>query len=285
VAAENKGLRLVAEVDAECPERLVGDRVKLGQILVNLVGNAIKFTEQGSVRVTVTLRTRERDSVDLAFTVADTGIGISADRLPHVFDAFTQASAETSSRYGGTGLGLAITRRLVALQGGDLRAESAVGRGSTFSFELRLRVAPALPIAAATKSAEGEKPLAGLRVLVADDNEVNIAILEELLGRWGAAVETAADGQAAIERIVGSRFDIVLMDLRMPKVDGLNATRRIRASPGGGNLPIVAVSASMRMGESTDFRQAGFNDFVGKPINPDLLLDKILRWTRPQASE
>jgi PAS domain S-box-containing protein len=283
VGAERKGLRLEVEVDPRCPEHLVGDKVKLGQILTNLIGNAVKFTEEGTVRLTAALRALEGEDATISFSVADTGIGISADRLPHVFDAFTQASPEVTSRYGGTGLGLAITKRLVELHGGDLRAKSEPGRGSTFSFEVQLRRAEPAAVAAPRPDAAEERPLAGLVALVADDNEVNIAVLEGLLTGWGAAVEAVSDGEGAIERIQQRRYDIVLMDLRMPKVDGSSATRRIRSLPAGERLPILAVSASMRMGESADLAEAGFDDFVGKPINPDLLLSKILRWTGPEG--
>lgn len=285
VRAEQKGVELSIEVDRGCPEHLVGDRVKIGQILNNLIGNAVKFTERGVVRVAVTPRSFEAAAVVLAFSVADTGIGISADRLPHVFEGFTQASPEVTSKFGGTGLGLAITQRLVALHGSTLAAESEVGRGSVFSFDLRLGLGTpvlaggpgVLAGGAAAASGDGE-PLAGRRLLIADDNEVNLVVLGGLLRGWGAAVDVAHDGQGAVERVRGGRYDAVLMDLRMPTVDGFAAMRRIRSLPGGGELPILAVSASTRMGESSELEEAGFSGFVGKPVSPEILLDTILRW-------
>jgi CheY-like chemotaxis protein len=282
VRAEQKGVELAIEVDAGCPEHLVGDRVKVGQILNNLIGNAVKFTEKGAVRVAVTPRSFAAAAVVLGFSVADSGIGISADRLPHVFEGFTQASPEVTSKYGGTGLGLAITQRLVELHGSTLSVESELGRGSVFSFDLRLGT-PVLATGAPAPAAADDEPLAALRVLIADDNEVNLVVLGGLLRGWGAAVDVAHDGQGAVERVRGERYDAVLMDLRMPTVDGFAAMRQIRALPGGGELAIIAVSASMRMGESSELEEAGFTDFIGKPVSPELLLDKILRYVPARA--
>jgi CheY-like chemotaxis protein len=189
-----------------------------------------------------------------------------------------------TSKYGGTGLGLAITQRLVALHGSTLAAESEVGRGSVFSFDLRLGLGtPVLAggpevLAGGARAPVGDgEALAGRRLLIADDNEVNLVVLGGLLRGWGATVDVAHDGQGAVERVRGGRYDAVLMDLRMPTLDGFAAMRRIRSLPGGGELPILAVSASMRMGESSELEEAGFTDFVGKPVSPEVLLDKILR--------
>lgn len=278
VRVEQRGVDLVLEVAESCPEQLIGDRVKVGQILTNLVGNAVKFTEVGSIRVEVVPWETDGDAVTLGLTVSDTGIGISADRLPHIFDVFTQASPEVSSKYGGTGLGLAITKRLVELHGGELRVESEVGKGSEFRCGLRLRRTTPTPVADTFSAAVEEAPLRGLRVLVADDNEVNIVVMVDLLRGWGATTEAARDGNEAVDRCRSERYDAVLMDLRMPKMDGYRATREIRRGPGGAELPIIAVSASMRMGEALEVQERGFTDFVGKPIRPDLLLEKLRRW-------
>ncbi|HEX2254670.1 MAG TPA: ATP-binding protein [Thermoanaerobaculia bacterium] len=280
VRVEQRGVDLVLEVAESCPEHLIGDRVKIGQILTNLIGNAVKFTEAGSIRVEAVPWETDEGSVTLGLTVSDTGIGISPDRLPHIFDAFTQASPEVSSKYGGTGLGLAITKRLVELHGGELRVESEVGRGSVFRCGLRLRRAAPTPTAEAAAAAAEEAPLRGLRVLVADDNEVNVVVMVDLLRGWGATTDIARDGSEAVDRCRSERYDAVLMDLRMPKMDGYRATREIRGGPGGAELPIIAVSASMRMGESVEVQEGGFTDFVGKPIRPDLLLQKLGRWVR-----
>ena len=279
VRAEEKGVELALEVAAACPEHVVGDRVKLGQILTNLVGNAVKFTPAGRIVVDVVRRGGTEAEATLGFAVRDTGIGISADRLPYVFDAFTQASPEVTSKYGGTGLGLAITKRLVELHGSELHVRSTVGEGSEFSFDLRLRL-PATTAAHPEAAAAPEAPLVGLEVLLADDNEVNVVVLSDLLRAWGAHVDVARDGAEAVEHARAKRYDVVLMDLQMPRLDGFRATREIRAVPGAAELPIVAVSGSKRMGETTELTEAGFTDFVGKPVLPELLLGKILRHAR-----
>jgi PAS domain S-box-containing protein len=279
VKADEKGVRLELIVDARCPEKVIGDRVKVGQILTNLVGNAVKFTEAGSVIVRVAPREVTARDALLDFAVSDTGIGVSPERLPHIFESFTQASAEVTARYGGSGLGLAITKRLVELHGSELRVESRLGEGSVFSFGLRLGLVASGVARSATASAPGAEPppLAGLRLLVADDNEANLVVLGDLLHGWGAAVDLVADGSAAVERIRLMRPDLVLMDLRMPKVDGVAAATEIRALTGCAELPIIAVSGSKRMGEAAELTESGFDDFVGKPVYPDLLLEKIRR--------
>jgi PAS domain S-box-containing protein len=272
-----EGVALGANIDRRLPGQLLGDPVKIGQILTNLVANAVKFTPQGSVTVVVQVRELVADAVSMEIQVADTGIGIAADRLPHIFDDFTQASYDIGMRYGGTGLGLAISKRLVELHGSRIAVESELGQGTTFRFDLRLKIPPA---AAAPVSATGE-PLRGLRVLVVDDNEVNVFVLTGFLRDWGVEPDVVTNGRQAVERIQEKDYDLVLMDLSMPELDGYAATRQIRSLPDPKfqHLPIFAVSASVRMDPQHGVEEAGFTDFVGKPVSPDILLAKIVRHT------
>jgi PAS domain S-box-containing protein len=282
--AEQKGLALRVEVDERLPPKILGDPVKLGQVLSNLIGNALKFTSAGSVTValaalagTAAEREGEREAVTVDFRVADTGIGIAPDRLERIFDDFTQASYDVGLKYGGTGLGLSISKKLVEMHGSRLLVESELGRGTTFSFALRFKtVADAQEVAEAAPEASG---LEGLKILVADDNEVNAFILTGLLRGWGAEADTASDGRQALERVRTGDYDMVLLDLHMPELDGYAVAREIRALPGDrfAKLPVFAVSASTRMGYQQEIDAAGFDEFVGKPISPPILLGKLLR--------
>jgi PAS domain S-box-containing protein len=275
VKVDEKGIALELRFDPEVPPRLAGDPVKIGQIITNLLGNAIKFTEQGFVRLSVAVVGREGDDLQVRFEVRDTGIGIPADRLPHIFEDFTQVSYDIGMKYGGSGLGLAICRKLVELHGGKIDVESELGKGSTFSFAITLEVVTA--IEEETAPAEAQGALQGARVLVVDDNEVNVFVLTGFLQNWGAVCDVAGSGTQAIERARETDYDAILMDLRMPDIDGYEAARRIRALdvPWAATAPIIAVSASTRMGQGDAIAEAGFSDFVGKPVDPDILLARL----------
>ncbi len=280
VKAEEKGLALEVHVDDRLPAQLFGDPVKIGQVLTNLVGNAVKFTARGLVMIGLRVLESGSETVAVELRVADTGIGIEQERLPLIFDDFTQASYEISRKYGGTGLGLSISRRLVEMHGSRLEVESEPGRGSSFFFVLRLKVAkPATPAAGA---ADGERlALQGLKALVVDDNQINVFVLTAFLEHWGVEFDVAVNGREALEAVQSRPYDVILMDLRMPEMDGYEAVRRMRVLPGGmSTLPIFALSASTRIGPQLDLEAAGFTEFVGKPINPDVLLAKILSHTR-----
>lgn len=281
VKADEKGLVLDSYVDECVPALLLGDPVKIGQVLSNLLGNAVKFTTQGSVTVTLQVRELLPESALIHFRISDTGIGISPDRLQHVFDDFTQASYDIGLKYGGTGLGLSISKRLVELHGSELAVESALGRGTTFFFDLRLKtLAEDRGAAGDDGNAADPPPLKGLKVLIADDNEINVLVLTALLGKWGIEPEVVTDGRQAVERVQEGDYDVVLMDLRMPELDGYAATRQIRSLPDEKfkRLPILAVSASTRMGHQPELDAAGFTEFVGKPVSPDILFAKLARY-------
>jgi PAS domain S-box-containing protein len=288
VKAEEKGLALAVHVDERMPACVFGDPIKIGQVLTNLLSNAIKFTPKGAVTVTLQVRERIADAISIDFQVADTGIGIAPDRLPHIFDEFTQANYDIGLKYGGTGLGLSISKKLVELHGSHIAVESELGRGTTFSFALRLRAPEVAGEAAGEAAGETGEQLAlrGFKVLVADDNEVNVLVISGFLRGWGAELDVVTNGRYAVERVEERDYDLVLMDLQMPELDGYAATRHIRSLPDAkyARLPIFAVSASTRMGHQQELDDAGFTEFVGKPVSPDLLLAKITRHVCRAAS-
>ncbi len=293
--AEEKRLALEVQVDEQVPAGVVGDPVKLGQVLTNLVGNALKFTTAGAVTVALAVHAVDREAVTIDFRVSDTGIGIPPDRLAHIFDDFTQANYDIGLKYGGTGLGLSLSRKLVEMHGSRIEVESELGRGTAFSFALRLKVvvaevsevteADGVAVAGPGPGAAAGAGLEGLKVLVADDNEVNVFVLAGLLQEWGVDYDVVSGGRPAVERVRTGEYDLVLMDLHMPDLDGYAATREIRSLAGErfAKLPIFAVSASTRVGFEQDLDAAGFTEFVGKPISPDILFGKMARHAPARA--
>jgi signal transduction histidine kinase/ActR/RegA family two-component response regulator len=287
--AQAKGLDLRLDVAPDLPVRVIGDALRLQQVLTNLIGNALKFTARGEVVVSAAVVADEGDNAVVAFSVRDTGIGISREAQGLVFDAFVQADSSTSRRYGGTGLGLSISRRLVDLMGGTLGVESAAGQGSDFRFTLRLRRAPMpadevstprpAPADVSPTDASTETPASRhASVLLVEDNLVNQRLAVALLERAGYRVTLAENGLQALEVFVRSSFDLVLMDLQMPVMDGLEATRRMREHErhtGAGPVPIIAMTASARSEDRELCFAAGMNDFVSKPINVGELLKRV----------
>ena len=280
--AEQKQLSVHMELDEQVPAWLIGDPVKLGQVLTNLVSNAIKFTEQGGVTVAVRVQARDEETVLLAFRVTDTGIGIPPERLDKVFEEFTQASNDIHRKYGGSGLGLTISQRLLELHGTRMHVESTPGEGSTFFFDLRLKVGQEAEASAANARVDLDSgALRGVKLLVAEDHELNVFVLSQFLRNWGVDFEVAADGQQALERLEVAEYELVLMDLQMPRMNGYEAANAIRLRPEERfrRLPIVALTASSRMGLQERIEPAGFTDFIGKPFSPEELFKKIARYT------
>lgn len=285
--ALDKGLRLSTEIPSDVPYQLTGDPLRLGQILTNLLGNAVKFTESGEVVILVERISMVDSMVKLKFSVRDTGIGLSKESEGKLFQAFTQADSSTTRRFGGTGLGLAISRKLVEIMGGSLWVESEEGKGSTFAFTAWFGIpsAPDFGSRAASGSlpvvADKDYGLAGVRVLLAEDNEVNQQIAAELLIRQGMIIEIAGNGEEAVRRVEEMSpeqpYQLVLMDLQMPVMDGFEAARTIRALEPG--LPIIAMTARSMQEERDRCYEAGMNGHVAKPVDPDILFAKIRRWT------
>lgn len=272
--AEEKGL--VFRLSSRgTPEMLRGDPLRVQQVLSNLVSNAVKFTEVGEVSVTVMPTTPPGPTTRgwVRFEVRDTGIGIGAHDQERVFQSFTQADSSTTRLYGGTGLGLAITRQLVDLIGGHLGLESQLGQGSLFWFEAPLVPEAALPAG----SASG---LAGLRVLLADDNKVNQLVARELLAKVGIHPVIVANGREAVDRCLAEPFDLVLMDLQMPVMDGLEAVRLLRQTFTPDQLPVLAMTAHTSSKERQICQDAGMQDLVPKPVEPAVLYGLIRRWRR-----
>lgn len=292
-ALGEKPLDFSCEIDSRIPPILVGDSLRLKQVLINLGGNAIKFTANGHVRVVVALKHAVTGRVHLRFSVEDTGIGISATQQRQIFNGFSQAEASITRRFGGTGLGLAISQRLVAMMGGELTVESSPGHGSEFAFELDMPVASA---EAASRISSSELPasdtlrtlpdptgdrLRGLRILLAEDNRLNQEVAIALLKREGATVTLAENGQQAVDVLKASPegYDLVLMDLQMPEVDGLQATAMIRESLRLQDLPVIAMTANATDADRQKCLTAGMNGHIGKPFEIEDLLVLILRHT------
>ena len=277
-----KGLELVFDVAPDVPTSLVGDSLRLGQILINYANNAVKFTERGQVSVSVRVHGADAGRVLLHFAVRDTGIGLTEEQMRQLFRSFQQADASTTRKYGGTGLGLAISKKLAQLMGGEVGVESAVGKGSTFWFTADLEVGQGegrqSQRVAAGNALEAMKTIHGARVLLAEDNELNQQVAAELLADAGMVVDIANNGVEAVAMAQRAAYDIVLMDMQMPEMDGVEATRALRAIPALDALPVVAMTANAMQADRELCIQAGMVDFVTKPIEPDDLWRALLRW-------
>lgn len=299
--ARQKHIHLTWELGGDVPHWLRGDKTRLWQVLSNLMGNAIKFTEQGEVRVAV-----YRENGPYRFEVQDTGVGIEAPALGRIFDPFEQADSSTTRRYGGTGLGLALCRQLIELMGGEIDVQSTPGRGSRFWFTLPLEEAqapeqrpPSEPPGpdAPPQSQEGESPgqraeaeaMPRARVLVVEDNPVNQAVVRGMLEGIVGQVDLAENGACALERVASTRYDLVLMDVQMPVLDGYEATARIRKQEGDArHTPIIALTANVMAGDADRCLAAGMDDYIAKPVQLAVLRNKVLRWLpvwRPSAGD
>jgi two-component system sensor histidine kinase/response regulator len=287
--AEAKGLTLQVDIDPNVPTGLYGDPLRIKQILLNLCGNAIKFTEKGSVRVSIQMESdqaepEDTDAATLLFSVTDTGIGINEEGQRKLFQAFSQVDASTSRRFGGSGLGLAISKDLATRMGGAIGVESKPGVGSTFRFTLQMQKATLTQSESGadsiTESSEIEQ-LRGVHLLLAEDNLINQELVIELLADFGVQITAVDNGQAAIDALDTGRFDGVLMDCQMPVMDGCTATQRLRAQPHTRELPIIALTANVMVDQREQALAAGVNDLVGKPIDIDHLIETLVRHLRP----
>jgi two-component system sensor histidine kinase/response regulator len=282
--AAAKGLALEVAIDPALPPTLRGDPVRLTQIILNYASNAVKFTERGSVMLRVTLVTDDHAGLLVRFDVEDSGVGVPAAQQARLFEPFVQGDASTTRRYGGSGLGLAISRRLAKLMGGDVGVDSEPGRGSRFWLTARLQrsLAPARPADGRARQSEARMRLAsrhaGMKILLAEDHPVNREVVTEMLEGLGLRIDVAADGRQAVEMAAATDYDLILMDMQMPVLDGLAATQTIRARPGGWRGAIVALTANAYAEDRNRCIAAGMNDHLRKPIDPEALYATLLRW-------
>jgi len=286
--AQEKQLQLLVDYDA-APISVLGDPVRLKQALLNYLGNAIKFTDQGRIRIGCRCLEESPDSLLLRFEVQDSGIGIAPEALERLFSPFEQADNSTTRRFGGTGLGLAITQRLARLMHGEAGVDSMPGAGSTFWFTARLRRPDSRPqpllVAPAPSPATEPAALAGKRLLLVEDEPINREVAREILQELGLVIDTAENGELAIVKARAFAYDLILMDIRMPGLDGLEATRQIRRLARGGAVPIVALTANSFVADREDCLAAGMNDFVPKPFDPDFLLATVRHWLGESMSK
>jgi len=276
-AAQAKNVKLVVNFTDDIPQIIKGDKVRLGQILNNLVNNAVKFTPQGKVEINCRLLAKDKKNVTVYFEVRDTGIGVPMDKQEYIFDIFSQASASTTRQFGGTGLGLAISQRLVNLMGGKIMLHSVVDKGSIFYFDLVLPIGTekaAIPVK--PKQKPSQKQLKGRRILLIEDNPFNVLVARRFLEMWGIDCDNADDGQQGLEMVVQKDYDMVLMDIQMPVMDGYECTIAIREMGGKyATIPIIALTASALLDKKEKISASGIDDYVSKPFEPDELYSKI----------
>ncbi|MCB0496789.1 MAG: response regulator [Cyclobacteriaceae bacterium] len=286
--ANEKGLPLKYDASKNECKILIGDPVRLSQILINLINNAIKFTNEGEINIRLSCSLSQKERAIATFEIQDTGIGIDKDKIGHIFDTFKQADESITRKYGGTGLGLAISKQLVELQGGKLEVESKVNIGTTFKFSIPYQIGTSRdlihhPSDKKDDSKKGRKHLEGMQVLLVEDNDVNRLYASTILKKWGCICNEAENGEIALELLRKNEYDVILMDVHMPVMDGLEATRIIRKSfdlPKR-DIPIIAFTANAIKGEKENYIRLGMNDYISKPFVPDELLKIISLLYKP----
>jgi CheY-like chemotaxis protein len=276
--SDEKSINLSYDLDENVPQFIYADSLRLNQILMNLLSNAVKFTENGHVRLKVKASERKADKIRISFMVEDTGIGIPYDKLENIFDVFSQAEANTASKFGGTGLGLAITRQLCELKGGTLTVNSMLGKGSVFTFTNQFTV---IKDHAEHRDRRDLEPIVPfekeVRVLLAEDNAINQFAAKNILKKWNVAMDIAGTGDLAFQMLKDNDYDLILMDLYMPGMNGYETTRRIRSEMSGykKSIPIIALSAAVLEEDVNEAMAAGVDDAVSKPFNPNILFNKM----------
>ena len=271
---EEKNLKLVSVYDSAIPDVLVGDPVRLHQIILNLVSNAVKFTSKGKITITICLLHEDAEKATIEFAVTDTGIGITKDKMGSIFENFQQASSDTSRLYGGTGLGLAIVKQLVEAQGGMVKVKSKVDKGSTFSFTLHF-LKTEETAETDVELAELDAELKHIKVLVVEDMALNQLLMKTLLDDFGFERDIAANGKIAIKKLEEKKYDIILMDLQMPEMNGFEATAHIRNKMKL-TIPIIALTADVTTVDLAKCKAVGMNDYIAKPVDERILYSKII---------
>jgi signal transduction histidine kinase/DNA-binding response OmpR family regulator len=276
---KEKGLALNAQISPAVPDTLIGDATRLTQILVNLISNALKFTEKGGIDIQIYNKESNQHNIQLGISITDTGIGIEEQKLQSIFDRFHQAENSITRKYGGTGLGLSIVKDLILLQGGDITVESEPGKGTTFRFFIPYNIASQqVPAPEAVNVSELRR--AGhrfVKILVVDDNEMNRSLMEHLLSEWNLSFDMANNGNEALARLKQTDYDLVLMDIQMPEMDGYSATRKIRTELGL-DVPVIAMTAHALAGEREKCLSSGMNEYISKPVNERELYELINRF-------
>lgn len=286
--AGQKGVQINIRLDEALPDMVVGDPVRLAQVLNNLIGNAVKFTNSGHVTIDVMLESEDREVINLNFAIIDTGIGISADKIDYIFENYSQAASDTTRRFGGTGLGLPITKRLLELQGSQIHVDSDLGKGSVFYFTLSFgKSYRKRPVSKPENNNLPQVDLSHVRLLLVEDNEINQLIATKFLKKLHIQPDCASNGLVALEKLRDHEYDIILMDLQMPEMDGFEAARAIRALPNAKyrHIPIIAVTAAVVADARSEALEAGITDFLAKPIDPKELCNKILQYVLNQPAQ
>lgn len=282
--AESKNLEFKIEIDKKLPPSVITDPVKISQVILNLISNAIKFTESGMVSLKVEVLETGNSEVVIKFRVTDTGIGIPEESLQAVLEPFHQGTFDTNMNYGGTGLGLSISKKIINKMGGELEVQSELSKGSEFSFSLKLDIDRSSErLITPDSSFYAANFQKGVKVLVVDDNKMNVLVAQKNLEFWGFDFQTASNGISAVEKIQKEEFDIVLMDLHMPQMNGLEATKLVRKLPGikYQELPIIGFTASTEKFLQENLSSAGFTDLLNKPFRPEELFNKIITHIKP----
>ncbi len=273
--ADKKGIQLISQIDSQIPDLLVADPVRLNQVLLNLADNALKFTERGSISIQVRIKENRADGMNLEFIVADTGIGIPQNKVHAIFESFTQAESDTTRKYGGTGLGLTIAKQLIEQQGGEIKVISREGQGTTFTFTFNFKLTKAAENQEDTKAKEVVMhSLEGYHILLVEDNVMNQRVAKYTIEKWGAKMSIADRGAKAIEMVANNSYDLILMDIQMPEMNGVQTASKIRKELKC-NTPIMAMTASVMQGERDNCVKVGMNDYISKPFNPAELNQKM----------
>jgi CheY-like chemotaxis protein len=275
---QEKNLKLIKNYDNRIPVIVLGDPVRLHQIVLNLVSNAVKFTNEGEIEVSVQLISEDEENVIIEFAVSDTGIGIAKEKMEHIFENFQQASSETARLYGGTGLGLAIVKKLVETQGGTITVKSKPKEGSTFSFVLPFKKTKADTVSE-TEIVELDAEIKNIKVLVVEDMVLNQLLMKTLLDDFGFEHDIAGNGKMAIEKMQNKTYDIILMDLQMPEMNGFEATRYIRNQMKS-QVPIIALTADVTTVDLEKCKAVGMNDYISKPVDERLLYGKMVELSK-----